>query len=159
MLKKFLIFICQALNLLTKILDFLSHFALLGVRLYLFDIFFRSGWLKLYSWPGTLALFTYEFKVFWISPETAAILGTACELILPCFLLIGLGSRLPAFILFFSNIISVLSYPLLLQPDHFCALKDHILWGVLIAWLMFQGNGKISLDYLLQSKICKEYKI
>lgn len=157
-MKKMVSLLYRSSNKLTGIMEWLSSLVLLGIRIYIFDVFFRSAWLKLASWEGTLALFRYEFKVWLISPEAAAVLGTAAELILPVFLVLGLGARLPVIALFIFNIISVISYPLLLTPEQACALKDHVLWGVLIAWIMFQGHGKVSFDYWIQNKFCKDYK-
>jgi putative oxidoreductase len=157
-MNKALVSICGSMNWLTRLMDWLSPAVLLVIRLYFLDVFFRSGWLKLHPWQSTVALFKYEYKVWLVSPETAAVIGTAAELILPIFLALGLGARLPALLLFIFNIIMVFTYPYLLSPEGACALKDHILWGVLIAWIMFNGHGKLSLDYLLQSKVCKEYK-
>ena len=157
-MKKITSLLCRTSNGLTEIMEWLSPLALLGVRAYLLDIFFNSGWTKINSWTSTLLLFQYEFKVLLLSPTMAAILATAVELILPIFLIMGFGARFPAIALFIFNIISVLSYPLLLKPEAFCALKDHILWGVLIAWIMFQGHGKISIDYWIQNKFSKNYK-
>jgi putative oxidoreductase len=157
-MKKILVLIYQTLNILTRIMGWISPIVLLTIRVYLFNVFFKSGWLKLMSWEDTLALFTNQFKVWLLSPQAAATIGTAAELILPSFLLIGLGGRFPAIALFIFNIVCVISFPFLLEPAHVCMLKDHILWGVLIAWLMFQGHGKLSLDFLLQYKFCKDYK-
>lgn len=150
--------ICKSSNAITSFLDILSSVFALFIRLYLFRIFFWSGWLKVTAWSSTLHLFQYEYKIVGMSPTVAAYLGTGAELILPIFLLLGFGARIPAIIFFIFNVFNVIFYPELLKPEYFCALKDHILWGVLIAIIVFYGHGKISIDYLLQRKVCKEYK-
>lgn len=157
-MKSIFVKLCAASNFLTNGLDFLSHFALLGVRIYLAKIFLWSAWLKVTSWPSTLFLFKNEFKIMFMSPEIAAVIGTTAEFVFPLFLLLGLGARIPALGLFIFNFISVIFYPQLLTPEYACALKDHVLWGVLAAIPLFFGHGKISIDYLLQKSVCKEYR-
>lgn len=114
----------------------------LGVRLYVADVFLRSGLVKLQSWDATLYLFENEFAVPLLPPEIAAYLGTAAELTLPLFIALGFGTRLFALALFAFNAVAVISYPGL-SP---AGLKDHILWGTLMAVLLFHGPGKLSLD-------------
>lgn len=132
-------------------------FFALGVRIYLARVFLWSGWLKISDWEGTLNLFQYEYSVPVISPVVAAYLGTGAELIFTVLLLIGFGARFPALGLLVTNIIMYFSYPILLTPEGACMVKDHYLWMVLTAVILFYGHGKISVDYLLQRKICKEY--
>jgi len=114
----------------------------LGVRLYVADVFFRSGLVKLQSWDATLFLFENEFAVPLLPPEIAAYLGTAAELTLPVFIALGFGTRLFALALAGFNVMAVISYPGL-SP---AGLKDHILWGTLLLVILFHGPGKLSLD-------------
>lgn len=156
---KYLInFVCKISNLITDSLNFSAHFVALGIRAYLSKIFFWSGWLKLTSWSSTLYLYEHEYKIVGMSPVMAAYLGTAAEVALPIFLIFGLGARIPATILFAFNIFSVIFYPELLKPELAAALKDNIIWGILIGVLVLYGPGKISLDYWLKKKVCKEYQ-
>lgn len=157
-MRKFFSTICNASNFLTRSADGLSHFAVLGIRCYLAKIFLWSAWLKINSWSTTVYMFTHEFKVDYMSPEVAAYLGTATEILFPFLLLIGLCARLSALSLFVFNLVSVLSYSILLTPEYACALKDHVLWGVLALIPFFYGPGKISVDYLLQQKVCSNYR-
>ncbi len=157
---KFLIaFLCKMSNLFTTCLNFSSHFVVLGVRAYLAKIFFWSGWLKLTAWSSTLYLFEHEYKIIGMSPLVAAYLGTAAEVVLPIFLILGLGARIPATLLFIFNIFNVIYYPVLLKPEFAAALKDNIIWGILIGILVLYGSGKISIDCWIQRRFCKEYKI
>lgn len=151
-------FVCKGSNFATRFFDVLSDVFALCIRIYLFRVFFWSGWLKITAWSSTLTLFRHEYKIFGMSPTVAAYLGTGAELILPVLLLLGFGARIPAVIFFIFNLFNVIFYPELLKPEYFCALKDHILWGVLILIIVFYGHGRISLDYLIQKKVCKEYK-
>lgn len=158
-MKTVLSLLCKLSNILTNSLDYISPLALLLVRFYLFKIFFWSGWQKFSGWESTLMLFKYEYNVVGVSPECAAFCGTWGELILSLLFVLGLGARVPALGLLILNGISIIFYPLLLKPEYFCSLKDHILWGALCFWVLFQGHGKISLDYLIQKKLCKNYKL
>src|SRR5438445_407541 len=94
---------CKISNWLTEALNYLAPWVILFIRFYLLKIFFISGWLKLTSWPSTLYLFQNEYKIVGLSPVLAAYIGTAAELGLPLFLLVGLGARLPALLLFIFN--------------------------------------------------------
>ncbi|WP_245600462.1 DoxX family protein [Psychromonas arctica] len=81
--------------------------------------------------------------------ELAAYLGTAAELILPVFLVLGLLTRPMAAILFVFNIMAVVSYPVIWEGGFF----DHQFWGALILMNVMWGAGNISLDYLLKKKV------
>ena len=123
-------------------------FALL-LRLYVARVFFNSGLIKLGNWAGTLGLFEHEYHVPLLPPHLAAYLGTAAEISLPVFLVLGLGTRAAAFALFVFNIVAATSYPDL-SP---AGVKDHILWGALLLVTLFYGPGKIALDEWLRRRI------
>ena len=126
-------------------LAFLTPVSDLLVRLWVANVFFKSGLTKFQSWDTTVLLFTYEYQVPFLSPATAALLGTAAELILPVLLALGLAGRLSAAALFVFNIIAVISYPDLMEAG----LRDHQLWGILLLITLTHGPGKLSLDYLI----------
>lgn len=153
----------------------LSHFINLGFRYYLFDVFFNSGINKLESWDSTLFQFEYLFNVTWLplppplveslgiepakAPHVfAAYSGTAAELVLPVLILLGIGGRLPALALFIFNYIALVSFPDLWTLENIGGFKDHIIWGVMIAVTLFYGHGKLSLDHILQKKVCENYR-
>lgn len=156
-MKKLLGYTCRGYNALSYGLDWLASIAMLANRIYLAKVFMWSGWLKITSWSTTVYMFANDFKTGPLSPEVAAYLGTTLEIVLPLLLLLGIGTRLSALALFIFNIVSVLSYPILLSPEYVCALKDHIIWGILILIPVLYGPGFLSLDCLLQKKVCKEY--
>jgi putative oxidoreductase len=124
----------------------LQPLLLLAFRLYVARVFFLSGLTKVHDWSITLALFTDEFHVPVLPPAVAALMGTATELSMPVLLTLGLATRFGAFVLFFFNIIAVVSYAAL--PD--IAVKDHVLWGTMILVILLFGPGRISLDHLLE---------
>jgi putative oxidoreductase len=133
---------------LARQIDKLQPLLLLGFRLYVARVFFMSGLTKIHDWSITIALFTDEYHVPVLPPAIAALMGTATELSIPVLLTLGLATRFGAFVLFFFNIIAVVSYASL--PD--VAVKDHYLWGVLIFVVLIFGPGKISLDHWIEGR-------
>jgi putative oxidoreductase len=131
------------------LIDRLQPLLLLGFRLYVARVFLLSGLTKIHDWSITVALFTNEYHVPLLPPALAALMGTATELSMPVLLTLGLATRFGAFVLFFFNIIAVVSYAAL--PD--IAVKDHILWGTMILVILLCGPGKISLDYFLKRRL------
>lgn len=135
----------HAVQPVTRGLEALAPLLDLGIRLYVANVFFKSGLTKLQSWDTTLALFEHEYHVPLLSPELAATLGTATELGFPVLLALGLAGRFSALALFALNIVAVISYPDLNEAG----LKDHLYWGILLAVTALHGPGKLSLDHVL----------
>jgi putative oxidoreductase len=135
---------------LNRALAWLAPLVDLAIRLYVANVFFSSGLVKIQSWQSTLTLFEYEYAVPLLPPELAAYLGTAAELSLPVLLVLGLGGRFTALALFLFNIVAVISYPDLSDIGR----QDHIYWGMLLGVLTVHGLGKLSLDHVL----CRVYK-
>ena len=140
--------ICNiTLPLWTKLvmaLEALKNPALLFARLYVAQAFFLSGLTKIQNWETTIALFTDEYHVPFLSPTVAAYLGTGGELILPVLLVFGLFGRFAALGLFVQNIVAVIS----LAEIAPAALQQHQFWGSLLAGLSIWGVGQWSVDYL-----------
>ena len=131
---------------LTRLLDSLQPLAALLARLYIAQVFFLSGLTKLRDWGTTVALFTDEYKVPFLSPAWAAVMGTAGELVLPVLLVLGLAGRFSALGLFVVNAVAVIS----LSEIAPAALQQHILWGTLLAALAIYGLGPWALDKWLK---------
>lgn len=129
--------------------DALQPLVALALRLYVARVFFASGLVKIGNWFGTLGLFENEFHVPLLSPHAAAVLGTAAELGLPVFLALGLGTRAAALALFVFNVVAVISYPGLSDAG----LRDHCLWGTMLAVTFFYGPGRMSLDAWLRRRL------
>lgn len=138
----------QLYALFVRVLDFSSPIANLAIRLYVANVFWLSGQTKIASWDSTLALFENEYAVPLLPPEVAAYMGTAVELSMPVLLVLGLGTRFAATILFVFNIIAVVSYPDLGEVG----LKDHIHWGLLLLVPVFYGAGRLSADHWLHKR-------
>lgn len=166
----------KIINALTIFCNWLASFFALGIRWFLFqDFALKSGFAKLTDMESTIYLFQNEYTVSflplpgWIiekfnlsipamPPVYAAYSGTLVEVIIPCLLLLGVFGRIPALILFIFNYVVVMSYPVLWQSGWEAALKDHYIWGMMIATLLFYGSGKFSIDSFLKSKFCENYK-
>jgi putative oxidoreductase len=135
-------------------LEHLQPAAQLLARWYVAAVFFRSGMTKFHDWDTTLALFMDEYHVPFLDPTVAAWMGTACELLLPVLLVLGLGGRFAAAGLFILNIVAVLSLDDIAMP----ALQLHVFWGSLLAGLLLWGPGRWSLDRVvapwLRARLC-----
>jgi putative oxidoreductase len=118
----------------------------LAVRIWVARVFFLSGLTKIQSWDSTLSLFENEYSVPLLPPELAAYMGTFTELFFPILLVLGMGTRFAAGVLFVFNIIAVLSYPDLGEVG----LKDHQYWGLLLLIPLLHGPGKISIDHFIR---------
>ena len=121
------------------------------LRLYIGEIFFRAGWLKITNWSGTLDLFDYVYQVPVLPPHLAAIIGAAGELALPVLLILGLAGRFAAAGLFVVNLMAAISFPDISD----LGLQDHLLWGSLLLVLAFHGPGRFSLDAWLAGKLAR----
>lgn len=120
----------------------------LGIRVWVAQVFFKSGLTKIDSWDSTLFLFNDVYSVPVIPPALAAWLATAAELALPVLLVIGLATRLGALGLFILNYVAVISFP----DMGAVGIKDHLLWGVMLAMIFFHGPGRLSLDEWLRRR-------
>ena len=143
-------FVANCLRPVFKGLDSLMPLGDLLARLWIAKIFFESGLVKIQAWQSTVMLFTYSYSVPLLPPEVAAYLGTACELILPILLVLGLGGRLMILVFFVYNIIAMVSYHFLWTPAGTAGLYQHINWGLLLMLMMFHGPGKLSCDYVIR---------
>lgn len=123
----------------------------LAIRLYVANVFFRSGLLKIGNWDGTLYLFENEYKVPLLAPVAAAWLGTFAELFFPVLLALGLAARFAALSLFAFNIVAVVSFWRVLGENQ-AALNAHWYWGVLLAVTLFHGPGQLSLDHWIRRR-------
>lgn len=130
------------LNNLSPLVDLL-------IRIIVAVVFFKSGLTKIDSWETTLLLFENEYSVPVLPPAIAAYLGTAVELSMPVFLVLGLGTRLAAAVTFVFNIVAVLSYPDLGEVG----LRDHQYWGAFLLVTLLHGPGAISIDHFIRRRI------
>jgi len=130
-------------------ISYLAPILDLGIRLWVARVFWNSGMTKIQSWDTTLMLFEYEYAVPVLPFNVAAIMATSVELAAPVLLVLGLGTRAGALALFALNYVAAIAYPDI-SP---AGLKDHYLWGALLAVTFFHGPGMLSIDHFLGKKL------
>lgn len=124
----------------------------LGLRLYVAEVFFRAGWLKISDWSATIFLFDNIYQVPVLPPHIAAVMGTTGELVLPVLLVLGLGGRFAAVGLFVTNLMAAISFPDISD----LGLKDHWLWASMLLVTVFHGSGRLSIDAYLTKYLIKK---
>lgn len=112
----------------------------LVIRLYLAQIFWISGLLKITSWENALQLARNEYPVSWLDPGTAAVLGVSIELICPILLAFGLATRLA--------VMPMIALSLVIQYAYL-ELPEHLFWAILLGWFLVRGAGALSLDRMI----------
>ncbi|NCP62659.1 MAG: DoxX family protein [Alphaproteobacteria bacterium] len=125
---------------------YISPLVDLTIRLYMANIFFKSGWLKFQNymnndWDSTLFLFSEVHPVPFLSPEIAAILGTAGELGLSTLLALGLFARFSAFGLLMMTAVIQIVMP---TP------QVHLIWAIMLGTIFARGAGSLSVDAILK---------
>jgi putative oxidoreductase len=114
----------------------------LPLRLAIATVFWNSGTTKLANWDTTLALFSDEYQVPLIPPAIAAVMAATIELTTPVLIVLGLMTRLAAFVLLgMTAVIEIFVYPQ--------AWPTHIQWAAMLLVLLCRGAGTVSLDHLL----------
>ena len=129
--------------------EYLAPLFDLGLRLYLFKVFFSSGLTKIQTWSSTLYLFNDVYAVPLLPPDVAAYLATGVELGMSSLLLLGLFGRFAASGLFILNGVAVISYSDL-SP---AGLNQHLSWGILLGVMLVLSRGRWSLDAWLERRL------
>ena len=124
------------------------HVIDLAIRLYVANVFFSSGLVKIGNWDGTLYLFENEYRVPLLPPELAAWLGTFGELFFPPLLALGLAARFAALSLSVVNVVAVVSFWHVLGGNE-AARMSHFYWGLLLLVTACHGPGMLSVDRLI----------
>jgi len=129
--------------------EYLAPLLDLGLRLYLANVFFKSGLTKIKNWDSTLYLFNEVYHVPVLPPEWAATMAASAELGLSVLLIMGLLGRFSAAGLFILNFVAVISYADLSEAG----ISQHISWGILLGVLLILSRGKWSLDTWLEKRL------
>lgn len=115
-------------------------------RVALAALFWKAAQSKLASWPVTLQLFAFEYKVPLLPPELAAMAGTGVELIGAILLFLGLMTRFAALALLgLIATIQIFVYP--------GSWAEHLMWASLLLLLVIRGPGVVSLDHAIARAI------
>lgn len=92
---------------------------------------------------ATFALFAEEYKIPLVSPTIAAYAASGLEFVLPLLLVLGLLTRVSAFVLLMMTfVIQIFVY-----PDAWWTV--HAYWAAMLIVLIARGPGVISLDHVL----------
>jgi putative oxidoreductase len=136
--------LCKIVAILEK---YFSPLLLLAMRLWMANIFFKSGQTKFSNMETTKLLFEYEYALPIISPNIAAYLATFAELTLPILLVFGFASRFAAAKLI---IMTLIIQFLVIQN------QEHFYWLFLLSTILFYGAGPLSMDYFIKKKCVKK---
>jgi putative oxidoreductase len=93
------------------------------------------------SWPVTLQLFAFEYRVPVLPPHLAAPLATAAEISGAVLLFVGLFTRVAALQLL--AVVAVIQ--LFVFPGNW---PEHLLWASGLMLLLARGPGSISMDFI-----------
>lgn len=149
-------FVRHLITLFGRIQD--DAIALLG-RFSIAAIFWKSGQTKVqgfamdivsgefqFGWPrlsdSVVDLFREEYRLPFLPPELAALMGATAEHIFPALILLGLATRFSALALLGMTA----TIQLLVYPD---AYPTHGVWATVLLYLVARGPGRLSLDHLL----------
>jgi NADH dehydrogenase/putative oxidoreductase len=110
------------------------------IRLWIAQIYFVSGVVKIADWDRALYLSANEYPVSWLDPASAAYAGIAIELIGPLLLACGLATRFAA--------LAMAALALVIQFEY-AAFDAQLFWAALLGWFVVFGAGPLSLDRLL----------
>lgn len=113
----------------------------LVARLAVANVFWQSSQSKLASWPVTLQLFAFEYRLPLIDPVIAAHMATAAELAGAVLVFFGLFSRLAALMLL--GVVATIQ--IFVYPGHW---GEHLTWAAPLLLVFARGAGVISLDFV-----------
>ena len=113
----------------------------LAIRLWLAEIFFVSGALKLTQWQTALQLGSHAYSVAWLFPVSATYVGASTEVLGAVLLAAGFMTRFAAVPMLISSLVAQFDY----------MASDNQLFGVvLFGWYAVFGAGPIAIDSLLR---------
>jgi len=150
--------ICKLYKILTDLIDtFLWPVLNLGIRLFIANIFFKSGWLRFQDflngqWQNQITAFTEYHPIPFIPGEISAVMGTGGEVVLPILLAFGFLTRIGAGGLLLMTMMIQFAVP----AEYGIANADHYMWMLLLAVPLIKGGGPLSLDFLACKFCCKK---
>ncbi len=125
--------------------NYLSAILLLGIRIWIGLVFFKSGMTKFSNIDSAIMLFEYEYSLPFLSPKFAAISAIIFELGCGTALMAGLLTRITA--------LPLIGMTLVIQLLVF-QNQEHFYWLLLLSTLAIYGGGKLSIDGIF-AKFCK----
>jgi len=122
----------------------LESLLLLIIRLWIANIFWKSGILKFNDFSSAIELFTNEHPVPFLPPVIAAYSAVIFELGCSILLVLGLGARFA--------VIPLLIMTAVIQFTYFTH-DDHFYWAILLSVILVRGAGFFSVDRLIRYKM------
>lgn len=127
----------------------------LAIRLYMANIFWKSGYLRLQDvlngqWGSQVTAFTEYHPIPGVPGEIAAIFGVGGEVVLPILLALGLFTRIGAGGLFVMTLVIQFAVP----ADYGVANDEHYYWLLLLLVPMLRGASLLSVDKIAQKFTC-----
>lgn len=150
--------LCRLYGKIIKLSDVtLSPLLDLAIRLYMANIFFKSGWLRLQDflngqWQNQVTAFTEYHPIPGVPGDIAAVAGTFGEVTLPVLLALGLLTRVGAGGL----LIMTLIIQFIVPQEYGVSNPDHYMWMLLLAVPLIRGGGMLSVDYVFRKFFCKK---
>lgn len=134
--------------------NYLAPLLLLGLRLFIAQIFFKSGLIKISNLETTTLLFEYEYAIPYLNPSFAAYSATFFELICPILLILGLASRIATLpLIVMTLVIQFIVYAGSENAAQY--FTYHLNWFLALAAIFCFGAGPISLDKFIKPIINK----
>ena len=142
------------INLARRLIDRVSSLgwlAALLTRLFVGYFFFETGWAKVHDLAG----FTQRFQQWGIPyPAFNAALSAYTECIGGALTIAGFGTRIVSVAMIINMAVAVLSVKLknVAGLDDFAEL-DEPLYALVYLWLLVDGAGLLSVDYLIRAAV------
>ncbi|PDT82667.1 DoxX family membrane protein [Sinorhizobium sp. BJ1] len=118
----------------------------LASRVAVAEVFWQSAQTKLASWPVTLQLFSFEYRLPLLDPGLTALMATAAELSGAAMLGLGLLARLASLMLL--GVVATIQ--IFVYPDHWV---EHLMWTSLLLLILSRGAGVFSVDHLVARRV------
>lgn len=113
------------------------------LRLAVATVFWNSAMAHLANWQTTLELFETDYSLPFLPPHLAAYMAVSIEVSAPILLIVGLLTRVTAFVLLgMTTVIEAFVYPQ--------AWPTHIQWAAMLLVLLCRGAGALSADQAIK---------
>jgi len=144
MTKKFISSLCSRFSKFPSFMEkYLSPLLLLAMRLWIANIFYKSGMTKFSNMDSAVSLFESEYNLPYISPVIAAYSAVFFEIVCSVLLALGLLTRLA--------VLPLIVMTLVIHLFVFMH-NDNFYWLFLLFTLLIYGGGKISFDNFVKIK-------
>ncbi len=126
----------------------------LGIRLYIAQIFYRSGILRVNSWDSQEFMFTDIHPVPFLPPTIAAPVTTLAELCLAMAFAFGLLGRISGMgLLIMTLVIQLIVAQTPQGVENHIGNSVHYFWMLLCLMVAINGPGRMSIDRMIWERI------